>query len=167
MLQVKCEEHVDALAPRLFDFFLSNPSICELRMVQYMAPLEWITDAKLMAAARTSLVNSEMLIMSNTSSSKMALSMETVEALIESAPNLSVLGNLVRLPFSIPSILLKGLFLVSLINFQRTWSNIDHYDSNSDHFYKSESQLSQLKQEAMRRNWDISLDLEDIDFLRK
>lgn len=88
---------MDALAPRLFDFFLCNPSISELRIVQYVAPLEWITEAKLIAAAQTSLVNSEMLIVSNTSGGKMALGMEAVEALIETAPNLSVLGNLVRL----------------------------------------------------------------------
>ena len=93
--QVKCEEH--ALTPRLFDFFLSNPSVRELRIVQYIAPLEWITDKKLVAAAQTSLTNAEMLILSNSSGGKMALGMEAVEALIHNAPNLSVLGNLVRL----------------------------------------------------------------------
>ena len=95
---------MDSLAPRLFDFFLSNPSVSELRIVQYVAPLEWITDEKLIAAARTSLVNSEMVILNNTSGSKMPLSMEAVEALIKLAPNLSVLGNLVRLSIFIPII---------------------------------------------------------------
>ena len=50
-----------------------------------------------MAAAPTSLTNAEMLILSNSSGGKMALGMEAVEALIHNAPNLSVLGNLVRL----------------------------------------------------------------------
>ena len=73
----------------------------ELRIVQYVAPLEWITDAKLISSAQSSLVNSEMLILSNTSGRKLALSIEAVKALIEIAPNLSVLGNLVSLPIFI------------------------------------------------------------------
>ena len=96
--QVKCEEHVNALTPKLFDFFLANPFIGELRIVQYVAPLEWLTDMTVIAAAQTSLVNSEMIMLSNTGAggNEMALSMEAVEALIEASPNLSVLGNLVR-----------------------------------------------------------------------
>ena len=89
---------MNALTPKLFDFFLANPSIGELRIVQYVAPLEWITDMTVIAAAQTSLVNSEMIMLSNTGAggNEMALSMEAVEAFIEACPNLSVLGNLVR-----------------------------------------------------------------------
>ena len=72
---------------------------------------------------------------------------------------------------------LKPAFALGDADWDRVWrystlSSVDiyslnYYDPNSELFYKSESRLSKLKDEARRRNWDITLDLEDIDFLYK
>ena len=71
----------------------------------------------------------------------MNLGMETARYFVEKFPNLTVLGNL------------------------RTWRCIDYFDSNSQNYFRSESELSRLKEEAKRRNWDIDFELENLDFL--
>lgn len=82
-----------------------------------------------------------MLIISNTSTQPMPLGMESVQFIIQNFDRISVLGNL------------------------RTWSQIDHFDPNSPLHCKSESQFSKLKQTILQNNWDLDLDLENIDFL--
>ena len=71
----------------------------------------------------------------------MPLSISSVRWLIDQCPKLTVLGNL------------------------RTWSDIDYYDNHSPHFYRSESQLSQLKKEIVANNWDLDLEMENLDQL--
>lgn len=61
--------------------------------------------------------------------------------MIENVPKLTMLGNL------------------------RSWCSIDHFDSNSPCFYKSESELSKLKKEITFKNWDLDLDIENLDNL--
>ena len=84
----------------------------------------------------------EMLIVHNVdSSNEMLLGLQSVIWLIEQSPNLTILGNL------------------------RSWRNIDYYNPNSSNFYRSESQLSQLKEKIVTKNWDLDLDMENLDYL--
>jgi hypothetical protein len=71
----------------------------------------------------------------------MNLGMDTARYFVEKFPNLTVLGNL------------------------RTWRSIDYFDSSSQLYFRSESELSRLKEEAKRKNWDIDLELENLDLL--
>jgi hypothetical protein len=82
-----------------------------------------------------------MLVVSNTSSTPLPLGMPTVRYFVDQFPNLTILGNL------------------------RTWRSIDYFDPNSAAYFRSESELSRLKLEAKRRNWDIDFDLEHLDFV--
>ena len=84
----------------------------------------------------------EMLILDNVdSTNSMPLSIQSVKWIIEHAPKLIMLGNL------------------------RSWCGIDYFDSNSPYFYKSESELSRLKKEIINKNWDVDLDIENLDHL--
>ena len=70
--------------------------------------------------------------------------MNTVYNLIECCPRLTGLGNL------------------------RTWHNIDHYNAGDENFYNSEtSELSQFKKKIAKMNWDIDIDLENLDYMYK
>ncbi len=71
----------------------------------------------------------------------MPLGMDTVNWFLEQCPNLVILGNL------------------------RSWSRIDYYNPESQNYYRSESQLSKLKSEAVAKNWDIDFDLESLNYL--
>ena len=83
-----------------------------------------------------------MLIIQNVdSANQMGLGIEPVLWLVDQCPNLTVLGNL------------------------RTWQQIDYYSPESPHFYRSESQLSQLKAKIVSHNWDLDLDVENLDYL--
>ena len=81
----------------------------------------------------------EMVVLSNTSTEPMHLGMPTLLLFLEKCPNLSVLGNL------------------------KTWRRIDFYDPDSELYFKSESEFSKLKKVAVKSNWDISLDVENLD----
>ena len=83
-----------------------------------------------------------MVIVDNVdSTNNMFLSMKSVKWMIENAPKLTMLGNL------------------------RSWCGIDYFDSNSPYFFKSESELSKLKKEITSKNWDLDLDIENLDHL--
>ena len=69
------------------------------------------------------------------------LGLHSVYWLIDNSPNLTILGNL------------------------RSWRSIDYYNSNSSNFYRSESDLSQLKHKIMAQNWDLDLEMENLDYL--
>ena len=70
--------------------------------------------------------------------------MDTVHTLIESCPRLSGIGNL------------------------RTWANIDYYNVDDANYYNSESsEFIKLKKKAAEMNWDLDIDLENLDYLYK
>ena len=73
----------------------------------------------------------------------MRLTMDSVRWFLDRCPDLVILGNL------------------------RTWAGIDYYDPASPLFYRSESELSKLKAEAVANNWDLDLDAENLDYLYK
>ena len=78
----------------------------------------------------------------NRETEQTSLGIETVYSLIENCPRLTTLGNL------------------------RTWRNIDYYNPSDANYYKSdESSLGKLKEQSMRSNWDLDLDVENLDFL--
>ena len=85
-----------------------------------------------------------MLILSNTASEKMEIGMPTLMYIIDNCPKISCIGNL------------------------KTWSEIDYYDAQSNFYYKStESELGKLKAKSLASNWDLDLDLENLDFIYK
>ena len=81
----------------------------------------------------------EMVVLSNTSTEPMHLGMPTLLLFLEKCPNLSVLGNL------------------------KTWRRIDFYDPDSELYFKSESEFCKLKKLAVKNNWDIDFDMENLD----
>jgi hypothetical protein len=85
---------VEYLSPCLFNYFFA-PSIHELNVVQYVAPLDWLTEKRFQSVVETCLVNVEMVIISNTSTREMQLGIESVHHLLRVALKLTLLGNLV------------------------------------------------------------------------
>ena len=74
----------------------------------------------------------------------MKLGINTVLNLLETCPHLTGLGNL------------------------RTWGEIDYYNSDHPNYFNSDtSELGQLKKSIIKRNWDLDLDLETLDYLYK
>ena len=50
----------------------------------------------------------------------------------------------------------------------RTWRNIDYYNAEDENFYNSDtSELSQLKKKIVKMNWDIDIELENLDYMYK
>ena len=83
-----------------------------------------------------------MLIINNVDlNADMPLSMASVYWMVENCPNLTHLGNL------------------------RSWKNIDYYNAENSNFYRSESQLSKFKEKIRMSNWDLDLEIENLDFL--
>ena len=82
-----------------------------------------------------------MIILHNVDSVGMNLGLQSVLYLIDHCPNLTILGNL------------------------RSWKNIDYYNINSSHFYRAESELSRLKEKITSENWDLDLDVENLNYL--
>ncbi len=76
----------------MFEFFLGHAP--NLRIVQYTAPLDWLCEERL-SRLSGDLTNLEMFLLSNTRLDGMRLGMDSVRLLIDVAPNLTVLGNLV------------------------------------------------------------------------
>jgi len=64
--------------------------------------------------------------------------MESVNYFVDNFPKLTAVGNL------------------------RNWKFIDYYDCNSVNFYKSESELSELKRRSKTNNWNINYDMETL-----
>ena len=75
------------------------------------------------------------------SESHMNLGMTSVIFFVDNFPNLTILGNL------------------------RTWRSIDYFDPESTNYFRAESDLSRLKTEARKKNWDIDFELENLDFI--
>ena len=75
--------------------------------------------------------------------------------------------NIIGMPLSIQSVhwLIQEMSKITILGNLRSWSKIDHYDCGSPYFYKSESSLSQLKKEIAKNNWDLDLDIENLDHL--
>ena len=72
------------------------------------------------------------------------LGMDTVYSLIESCPRLTGIGNL------------------------RTWQNIDYYNAEDENYYNSDvSELAQFKKKSATMNWDLDMDLENLDYIYK
>ena len=72
------------------------------------------------------------------------LGIDTLNCLIQSCKNLTGVGNL------------------------RTWLNIDYYNPTSDSYFSNDrSELGSLKKKVVTNNWDLDLDLENLDFLYK
>ena len=83
-----------------------------------------------------------MLIVDNVDlNADMKLSMSSVHWLVENCPNLTQLGNL------------------------RSWKSIDYYNVESANFYRQESELSRFKYHALKNNWDLDLEIENLDLL--
>ena len=96
-----------------------------------------------------------MLIVSNTSCGtastrqetdddhlNMKLGMETLNSLIDICSRLCCVGNL------------------------RTWANIDYYNPQSENYFQSgDSQLGELKRLAVKKNWNLDLESENLDYL--
>ena len=84
----------------------------------------------------------EMLILDNVDfNTDMKLSMSSVHWMVENCPNLTHLGNL------------------------RSWKSIDYYNIENVHFYRQESELSRFKAHALKNNWDLDLEIENLDLL--
>ena len=72
------------------------------------------------------------------------LGIDTLNCLIQSCNNLTGIGNL------------------------RTWLDIDYYNPTSDSYFSNDrSELGRLKKKVVTNNWDLDLDLENLDFLYK
>ena len=72
------------------------------------------------------------------------LGIDTLNCLIQSCKNLTGIGNL------------------------RTWLDIDYYNPTSDSYYSNDrSELGRLRKKIVTNNWDLDLDLENLDFLYK
>ena len=138
-LKVKCEDFVETFPQPVFQFLLHNK--LNLKMAQFIAPLQWMNHQHLESMFNKFKNSLEMLIISNTSDSQMNLGMDTINFFLNDFPNLTVLGNL------------------------RTWRLIDYFDSNSVNYFRSESELSQLKESARKKSWDIDFELENLDFI--
>ena len=138
-LKVKCQDFVEHLPRQLFEFLFGCHS--NLKLVQYVAPLDWLNDRQIETMFDKFRKSLEMIIISNTSETSMDLGMLSVNYFVDRFPNLTILGNL------------------------RTWRSIDYFDQNSSNYFRAESELSQLKENARKRNWDIDFELENLDFL--
>ena len=138
-LKVKCQDFVEHLPRQLFEFLFGCHS--NLKLVQYVAPLDWLSDRQIETTFDKFRKSLEMIIISNTSETSMDLGMLSVNYFVDRFPNLTILGNL------------------------RTWRSIDYFDQNSSNYFRAESELSQLKENARKRNWDIDFELENLDFL--
>ena len=149
-LKIKCEMYVDHLTPLLFDWVFGTRS--NLTTAQYIAPLDWLTHHNISETIVKNHSSSlEMLIISNTKTNGsnpqdeedgMRLGLEIVDYLLDKCPGISVIGNL------------------------KTWAKVDYYDPSNENYYRSkESGLGKLKQQAMDENWDLDLDLENLDFM--
>lgn len=64
--------------------------------------------------------------------------MESVHFFVDNFPKLTALGNL------------------------SSWKYIDYFNPNSGNFYKTESELSQLKRRARKSNWNLDFDVETL-----
>ena len=142
-LVIKCEDNVDTFPIEVFCYFMRSEG--ELKIVQFLAPMPWLTTDLLNTLLTSRNAETlEMLVLSNTSTeAKMGLDLRAMKSILEACPRLTVLGNL------------------------RTWSKIDYFDDESVNYFRSESEFCELKREAVRKNWDIDFDLENIDFLFK
>ena len=106
----------------------------------------------------------EMMIIHNVDSSNdMMTGLQSVSWLIEECKNLTVLGNLRswRGKYAIRNIILCKCY----ISPRFLPIGIDHYDPNSSKFYKTESDLSCLKKKIVSANWDLDLELENLDYI--
>merc|ERR1712126_754920 len=113
-LKVKCEMYVEFLPEEVFEVFLHQCS--RLRIVQYIAPIDWVIHQDLIDLFSTNpLPFLEMLVLTNTSHQPMDLGLASVMLCLSQCPRLTVLGDL------------------------RTWRKIDYYDPESDFYFKSES----------------------------
>ena len=131
---------MDFLPEQVFEFFFQQ---CHhLKIVQYVGPIDWIVHEDIVDVFNNnSLAELEMFVLANTSIEQMNLGMPTVLLFLEKCKNLIGLGDL------------------------KTWKKIDFYDPDSEHFFKSESMFSKLKKDAVKKNWEIDFDLENLDFL--
>jgi hypothetical protein len=155
-LKLKCELYVDFLPEDVFEFFLHH---CRcLKTVQYIAPIDWIVHQVTHSLnvvcspcaqdivdlfSANPLADLEMLVLANSNTEAMNLGLQTVHLFLQMCPKLAVFGNL------------------------KTWRKIDFYDPNSDLYFKSESMFFQLKKEAIKKNWDIDFDIENLDSVYK
>ena len=72
------------------------------------------------------------------------IGMDTVYSLVESCPRLTGIGNL------------------------RTWKNIDYYNAEDENYYNSDaSELAKFKKKSANMNWDLDIDLENLDYIYK
>ena len=139
-LTVKCESHVEYFPNIIFFYFLTCGG--DLRIIDYAAPLSWITsDVVKTVFSHPRLSRLEMFILNNTSGDEMRLGNEDIESLLDNCTNLTALGNV------------------------RTWAEVDYYDPRSEFYFKSESKFTKLKRRAKDNNWDIDFDLENLNFL--
>ena len=109
---------------------------------QFIGPMEWLTHELVTSGLMPHNKTLEMLILSNTGETPMPLGMETLNAIIDTCPEICCVGNL------------------------RSWTGIDYYDPHSANYYKyTESDLGKLKQKALKSNWNLDLESENLDYL--
>ena len=137
-LKVKCEIYVEFLPEAVLDFFLLQ---CRrLEILQYQAPIDWLDHQDLLDLLTTNpLAHLEMLVLSNMSTEPMNLGLETLQLFLDICPRLVAIGDL------------------------KTWKKIDFFNPESEMYFKSESEYSQLKKKAVKSNWDIDFDVENLD----
>ena len=139
-LSIKCEDHIDYFPNIIFFYFMTCNG--NLRIVNFVAPVSWITpDVIKLIVTHRCLKDLEMFMLNNTSTEAMQLGNEEIQCFLDTFPNLTVLGNL------------------------RTWLKVDYFDSNSNFYFKTESEFVRLKEKAKENNWDIDFELENLDFM--
>ena len=118
--------------------------VSPLKIATFSTPLSWLDSQHFQSvlSRNEKLLDLEMLIVSNGDSERnMNLGMRDVKFCIESFPCLTVLGNL------------------------KSWALIDYYDPNSQFYFKSESEFCRFKRDCEKRNFDLELQLENINFV--
>lgn len=131
---------MEFLPEQVFEFFLHQCHL--LKIVQFIGPVDWIVHQDILDMFNNNILDQlEMFVLSNTSTEVMNLGLPTVFLFLEKCKNLVALGNL------------------------KTWQKIDFFDSESDKFFKTDSLFSTLKKNAVKKNWDIDFDVENLDFI--
>lgn len=134
---------IHSLAPETnYMLFILN-LIGELKIVQYIAPLQWLSLQHLEMLGKSNKLESlEMLILANTSSDPMSnMNENCLRYLLQEYKSLSILGSL------------------------KTWVGLDYFNPGSDLYFREEADAQQIKKEAKKKNWDIDFDMENLDFL--
>ena len=91
-LKIKCEEQVEQIPEVVFFYFFCSAG--DLKIVQYIAPLAWLNHFHFTMLVNQGVLSQlEMTIIANTSMEQMNLGLDTVQLLLDSCANLTILGS--------------------------------------------------------------------------